>query len=244
MPPTPPIRWNSLQVWLLPALLAGACNPNDDQIFTVDNPALTAGGGTIAAGAAGKAGDFARAGSSSGQVAGATGGGAGSSSTHLDPNVTFDWTETAPGRGSCVAQTFIGNFTCDISPVVLSPTVEGSLLLTFGGTLESQPLNVNPGQLSAFDDSGNGMPFLTAPVTGRLDCSTRIVTLDVTQTMTEVLPIARQLVWILPMAQPMVNGTLHGNFNASMQTINGDVALAFADTQTKCLGTFAVQAVQ
>jgi hypothetical protein len=232
-----------LLVWLLPALLAGACNPNSDQLFSVDSPALRAAGGTVAGGAAGKAGDFARAGSS-GQVAGAAGGAAGSSSTHLDPNVTFDWTETAPGRGSCVGQTFVGNFTCDVSPVVLSPTVEGSLILTFGGALESQPLSVSPGQLFAFDDSGNGMPFLTAPVTGRLDCSTRIVTLDVTPTMTAVLPIARQLVWILPMAQPLVNGTLHGNFNASMQTINGDVALAFGETQTKCLGTFAVQAIQ
>jgi hypothetical protein len=234
-----------LHVWLLPALLVGACTPNDDQVFSVDNPALLAAGRTIAGAAAGKAGDFARAGIS-GQVAGAAGGAAGSSSAHLDPNVTFDWTETAPGRGSCVGQTFIGQFTCEVSPVLLSlsPTVEGSLSLTFGGTLESQPLNVSAGQLSAFDDSGTGMAFLTAPVTGRLDCSTRIVTLDVTPTMTEVLPIARQVVWILPMAQPLVGGTLHGNFNASMQTINGDVSLAFADTQTKCLGTFAVQAGQ
>ena len=243
MSPTPPIRWNSLHVWLLPALLVGACNPNDDQIFSVDNPALLAASGTIAGAAAGQAGDFARAGSS-GQVAGAAGGAAGSSSTHLDPNVTFDWTETAPGRGSCVGQTFIGQFKCDVSPVLLSPTVEGSLLLVFGGTLESQPLNVSPGQLSAFDDSGNGMAFLIAPVTGRLDCSTRIATLDVTPTMTAVLPIARQVVWILPMAQPIVSGTLHGNFNASMQTINGDISLAFADTQTKCLGTFTVNAPQ
>jgi hypothetical protein len=243
MPLTSPIRWNSLHVWLLPALLLGACKPNDDQLFSVDNPALLAPGGTIAVAAAGKAGAFAQAGSS-GQVAGAAGGAAGSSPTHLDPNVTFDWTETAPGRGSCVAQTFIGNFTCDVSPVLLSPTVEGSLLLTFGGTLESQPLNLSAGQLSAFDDSGNGMPFLTAPMTGRLECSTRIVTVDVTPTMTGVLPIARQVVWVLPMAQPVVGGTLHGNFNASVQTIEGDVSLAFAETQTKCLGMFAVQAIQ
>jgi hypothetical protein len=29
-----------------------------------------------------------------------------------------------------------------------------------------------------------------------------------------------------------------------MQTINGDISLAFADTQTKCLGTFTVNAPQ
>jgi hypothetical protein len=62
--------------------------------------------------------------------------------------------------------------------------------------------------------------------------------------MTAVLQLTRQIAWVLPISQPIVAGTLHGNFNASLQTIDGDVSLAFADTQTKCLGTFAVQATR
>jgi hypothetical protein len=241
MPAKSPTPWNSLPVWPLIALLCAACSPNGDQIFTIDSLAFQAQAGTVADAASGQSGNSANAGGSA-RNAGTTGGAAGSSSAHLDPNVTFDWTETAPGRGSCAGQTFVGNFTCVVSPVLFSPNVEGSLMLAFGGSLENQPLALTDGQLVAFDDSNAAL--LMAPLTGKLDCGSRIAMLELTPTMTDVLPLTRQIGWVLPMSQPMIAGTLHGNFDASALTINGDVALTFADTQTKCLGTFSVQAIR
>jgi hypothetical protein len=241
MPAKASIPWNSLPVWLLFGLLCAACSANGDQIFTIDSVAFQAQGGSVSAGGAGRSGNSAQGGAS-GQGGGALGVAAGSSSAHLNPNVTFGWTETSPGRGSCAGQTFVGNFTCTVSPVLFSPNVEGSLMLAFGGSLENQPLTLTDGQLVAFDD-GNAQ-LLMAPLTGKLDCGSRIATLDLTPTMTDVLPLTRQIAWVLPMAQPMATGTLHGNFDASALTINGDVALAFADTQTKCLGKFIVQAIR
>ncbi|HEY2733961.1 MAG TPA: hypothetical protein VGI70_08250, partial [Polyangiales bacterium] len=233
MPPAHPTFPSFYRAWAVGLwLLMAACSPNRDAIFALDQQASTRLAGRAGHGSVGEAGSGAAG--SAGQAGGApaAAGSAGASSPHLDPNVTFNWNETAPGTGSCAPQTMIGSFSCDVAPAILSPHVEGSLRMTFGSTSETQILPLSVGQLTAFDDTDQQL--VMAPMTGQLDCGTNMATVDMTATMTVVLPLTRQLAWILPSSQPTMTGNLAGTFNDATQTMTGDVTLLFADTSTKC----------
>jgi hypothetical protein len=213
------------RLFLLVSLLGAAgplaCDPAQNDIFLVD-PLLPAGVGAEIPAAAGAGGmDQAGAGGSPETTkpdAGILGTG-----PHLDPNARFDWTETAPGHGTCGPATFAGNFSCEMSPALLAAHVEGSLLLNLDGRSESQLLGITAGELTAFDD---GMEqFLSAAVGGELNCATRALTAAVQPTKTTV------------------TGNLHGFFDPRALTITGDVTLEF-EAQTTCKGTYSVRATQ
>jgi hypothetical protein len=228
-------------------LLAG-CQPVRDEIFAVELPIPVGTSGT--AGGSVGAGPTSGTGGAAGAAGRASAAGRGEpvdAGIDIDEDATFIWTETPPGgNGTCEAGTFVGSFSCDI-PSFLSTIevqrVEGSLLLTFDGDPgEAQVLVMHEGQLQAFDESTRSS-FLTAPVTGMLSCSTRVMNADVQPTQSEVIPIERQVAWGLPlMAQTTVSGVMRGNFDPRHLTIEGDLTLMLETVP--CTGTFNVQATR
>jgi hypothetical protein len=155
----------------------------------------------------------------------------------LNPDASFVWTETPPGKGgACQPDTFAGNFSCELSNVLLSSHVEGFMTLTLDGSAESQRLTVTSSQLIAFADDGT--TFLEAELNGQLDCSARALSGTVQPTMTEVLPLTRQLIWVTS-TNPMVTGTIDGSFDPSMQTIKVDLTFGF-DTGQECTTSFSI----
>jgi hypothetical protein len=160
----------------------------------------------------------------------------------LDPNVRFEWAETAPNGGPCGPGKFIGSFSCEISApllVLLYTHVEGSVQIGFSGSAEAPQLDITMGELNARDNTGQ--EFLKAPITGALNCGTRVVTAELPSTATNVLPLDRQLFWLLPDEQPTTTGWLRGNLDPEGRVVNGDLAMTF-NAQTYCIGTFAVTA--
>jgi hypothetical protein len=218
-----------------------ACDPAQTLIFDIDPEApeilgVDAGQAHAGSGAAGASGTTA-----------AGSGAAGKSSTtmqqHFDPNATFNWTETAPGHGTCEPERFVGNFSCDITPGLIETQLEGSISLEFSGSSENTVFGVSKGMLTAFvlDDT---RVLLQAPLTGELSCSTHMLNAELTKTKTEVLPLETQLGWlVLFMSQLDTTGQLNGAFDARGLTISGDITLQF-EPQTKCIGTFELFASQ
>jgi len=164
----------------------------------------------------------------------------------LDPTVHFDWTETAPNRGPCGSASFTGHFSCEVASnvflVLLYTHVEGSLQLNITGSSEAQVLRLASGELRATDDTAH--EFLVAPINGGgLDCSTRVLEAAVPTTLTAVLPLERQLSWLLPVPQANTSGWLRGNLDPRGAVINGDISLAMEDKDS-CVGTFTLTAAQ
>ncbi|MEY4576667.1 MAG: hypothetical protein RL701_1370 [Pseudomonadota bacterium] len=159
----------------------------------------------------------------------------------LDPNIAFVWKETVPGAGGCRAAKFTGTFTCRVETLLSNEPLEGSLLLVLNGSTESQVLAIGSGQLMAFDFDPAMRLVLQASVSGGLDCGRKALTADVQPTQAELMPIERQLAWLLTSSQPTASGTLRGTFDPDEQVIQGDLSLVF-DPTPRCNGTFVVRA--
>jgi hypothetical protein len=213
--------------------LGSACEPARDQIFTWES------GATPVAGAAGSIGgrDAGGSGGTGGSDAG-PGSGVAGTAPGLDPSSVFEWTGTPPSADSCKPSNFNGKFNCELSTKIFSK-IEGSLKLTFVGASEAQMLTSSDGELTAFDESS--AMVLVAPVDGTLDCTTHEVVGEVQRTQTEVLPLDRQLVWVVLTEQPFTTGMLRGTFDPRAQTINGDLTLML-EPSTVCVGTFSLRA--
>lgn len=241
--------WPGLGAWIW--LGAAACQPVDITVFTgpSDPPAAipVTGGERAEPEPAGRTTpSSAEGGAGAGPRLAGRGGAGGQPSIvvppdpPLDPKIHFDWTETAPHRGPCGPGKFTGIFSCEVSSplfVLLYTHVEGSLELTFEGSSEAPRLTITMGALRASDNTAR--EFLNATVVGDLNCGTRVVDAELLRTVTAVLPLERQLFWLLPFQQPSTTGWLRGNLDPLGKVINGDLSLMF-ETQTYCDGTFAV----
>ena len=236
--------------WLAAALGILSCQPVRDDIFAVNaaTPPAAAGTGAVtpiqprgAAGSAGMSGNLEAGRAAAGRPAPPDAG------VMLDEDATFQWTETPPGgSGTCEPGTFTGSFSCDI-PSILSTIqpqrAEGALAMTFDGDPgEAQVLLMKQGQLHAFDEATKNS-FLVAPVDGKLNCTTRVMTAQLPATTSEVIPIDRLLAWGLPLlGQPSVSGVLRGTYDPRHLTIEGDLTLMLETVP--CTGTFNVQATR
>jgi len=90
-----------------------------------------------------------------------------------DPNVTFEWTATLPGGGTCEPGKYTGTFTCNYVlpggdpnfPIV----VTGPIVMTLERSQDGEFLEIADGKLE-------GIAMLVigfrAQLTGRLDCAT------------------------------------------------------------------------
>jgi hypothetical protein len=56
-----------------------------------------------------------------------------------------------------------------------------------------------------------------------------------------MLPLDRQLFWLLPVNQANTTGWLRGNLDPRGMIINGDISLAIED-HASCTGTFTLMA--
>lgn len=94
----------------------------------------------------------------------------------LDPNATFDWPESPPGGGQCEDGTYTGTFDCTFSdPSGFIPDVEltGPVTLTFTKSKDGEFLEITEGD---FEAVANDVIGARAKITGKLDCSTLMLT--------------------------------------------------------------------
>lgn len=87
----------------------------------------------------------------------------------LDPTVTFQWTETLPGPGTCGPNTFVGSFSCT-SESRLTPFV-GQMTLVVSSVGES--MLVVTGKLA---DAAGFELFFSASIQGTLECGMNMLT--------------------------------------------------------------------
>jgi hypothetical protein len=97
----------------------------------------------------------------------ATGVGGGGAEPSLDPNVTFVWSETLPGQGTCKPGIYSGQFSCDLEDANLVTSLlsaRGTVTFTLGPPTETQGLPITYGDL--------GGPLFRGSLSGELDCAT------------------------------------------------------------------------
>jgi hypothetical protein len=80
----------------------------------------------------------------------------------LDENVTFVWTETLPGQGTCKAGRYAGSFTCTRADMLV---ISGQVIFTLVGSAEEQRLSVMEGAVRDL----TGAVF-NSGMEGELDC--------------------------------------------------------------------------
>jgi hypothetical protein len=158
---------------------------------------------------------------------------AGSLDPDLNPNVTFVWTETLPGKGTCRAGVYSGSFDCQFPDALagLPITVTGQIAFTLAGSPEKQSLSISDGSLT-----GSG-GLLTSGLSGTLDCIAnhfqgaaldgQAVSLDPNN------PFA--------LTFPTFNASLQGNYDDQALVIAGTFTLV-NDAGDMCSGTFRVSA--
>lgn len=84
----------------------------------------------------------------------------------LDPDVTFEWDETLPGKGTCKAGTYSGKFTCEVQdpgPLELLTSPRGNFSFTLGDSGEQQQLPIVTGSMEGGVFRGS--------LQGGLDCA-------------------------------------------------------------------------
>src|SRR5262245_8079864 len=86
-----------------------------------------------------------------------------------DPNVTFTWTQTLPGQGTCRQGQYIGQFTCvtdaDAASSLFPLPPSGQLAFTLEGAVEEQVLSITEGSVK--DEFGL---FFIGSLRGSLQC--------------------------------------------------------------------------
>lgn len=88
------------------------------------------------------------------------------------PDVSFEWSETLPGQGTCHPGRYVGTFGCAVTAGSLPVALEGQVSFTLAGSEETQMLVVTDGVL------GDAQGFFRAGLQGRLNCLTRKFTGD------------------------------------------------------------------
>lgn len=153
----------------------------------------------------------------------------------LDPDVTFEWTETLPGKGTCRAGLYIGKFSCipvgsDAGAADRIGPVSGQAVFTLrSGSAEEQVLTISSGTL--FDDLFGVLYVPNVKLEGELKCADR-----------HFEATAHGESWGLGMFSVALSGSL----DDQQLVIEGDLAvvgLLEPDSEPgHCVGTFEVNA--
>jgi hypothetical protein len=93
--------------------------------------------------------------------------------TPPDPTITFTWNEAPPAAGACQAGTYVGTFTCNYLEAGADPStgieVTGPVAFTLVKSQNGEFLEISQGSVDGY---AAFIINFTAPLTGRLDCST------------------------------------------------------------------------
>jgi hypothetical protein len=150
----------------------------------------------------------------------------------LDPNVSFDWQETAPGgSGTCEAGTYTGTFECELIYDTTMPDagsgvfVTGPITLHFEKSADGEFLELADAKLE-----GVGMDVFgfTADLSGELDCATL-------QFMSQAQNGEYGLGLPIDIPLGVVDGTLAGALEGQSHELNGTWTLT-ADGGITCIG--------
>jgi hypothetical protein len=152
----------------------------------------------------------------------------------LDPGVTFEWTETLPGQGTCNTGVYTGVFSCDLkngNPLTNFLSGQGTVSLRLGLSTERSQLPVE-GEL--------GGPLFGGSVLGSLDCSTDTLRAQVADGGAIEVD---GLMGLMGATDPFVSfstftATLEGVLDRAALVIAGDFIMTSNDGQ-KCTGRFS-----
>jgi hypothetical protein len=155
-----------------------------------------------------------------------------SSDPDLDPNVTFVWTESLPGQGTCRAGVYAGSLDCQFpNPLGGLPfPLSGQIAFTLDGSTEEQHLSITEGSIS-------GALFMSG-MTGELDCIANHF---------QAAAVDGQSVTIgdqtnpFALAFPTFNASLQGEYDNQALVIAGKFAMV-NEAGDMCSGTFRVSA--
>ena len=238
MPNTVPAFANCLPSLLLTAAVCQyGCKPVSEDLFLVDSTSIAQGAlpaSDPAAAAAGNPQQPPAQGVAGGDAPPVPGG------TRLPRNdaASFDWTETIPGAGVCKAGIFTGRFECQVGTIVGRPDVlDGVINLVLMGASESPTLNISGGSITVWDSAMQRV--VIAPLTGDLECGSQRFAADIDPTLSDPMPLERQIAWFNPNAQPVTTGGLRGSLNPDLQKISGTIEILF-DPQARCAGEFSI----
>lgn len=149
-----------------------------------------------------------------------------------DPTVTFVWTETLPGQGTCHGGVYAGSFDCEVPDSLFALPLSGQIAFTLDGSAEEQHLSVTEGTGSI---SG---PFLTSDVRGDLDC---IANHFSGQALNGTAVSIGDMNNPFALVFPTFNASLQGTYDNQMLVISGMFTLV-NDRGDMCTGTFRVSA--
>lgn len=152
----------------------------------------------------------------------------------LDPTVTFVWTETLPGQGTCHGGVYAGSFDCQIpDPLGALPfSLSGQIAFTLDGSAEEQHLSITDGTGSI---SG---PFLTSDVRGDLDCiANHFSGSSLNGTAVSIGDMNNPFALVFP----TFNASLQGQYDNQALVISGMFTMV-NDRGDMCTGTFRVSA--
>jgi hypothetical protein len=133
---------------------------------------------------------------------------------------------------------FTGLFECQVQTIVGRPDVlDGVINLVLKGSSEAQTLNIGSGMITVWD--ATMLRVVVAPLNGDLECGTQRFTAEIDPTISDPMPLERQIAWFNLSAQPLTTGTLRGSLDPDLQEIAGDIAINF-DT-ARCAGDFSIK---
>jgi hypothetical protein len=140
----------------------------------------------------------------------------------LDPNLSFGWTDTLPGQGTCKPGKYTGMFTCTYGAF----PVTGPVTLEFTKSMDGEFLDLANGQLSG---AAAGFYGFKCSLKGRLDCSTLKF---------EASAINGVFGLGDPSTSPlgMFDGTLSGKLDKQTLQLSGDWSLGITGDTTRCPG--------
>jgi hypothetical protein len=228
-----------LTLLLTAAVCQSGCKPVSDDLFLVGSTSIAQGGiAASSAAAAGSASDASALPPTPSAGSGAPVQPVGTRPVRND-SVKFDWTESIPGAGVCQAGMFTGRFECQVGTIVGRPDVlDGVISLVLMGSSEAQNLNISGGTITVWDEMMTRV--VVAPVSGELECGSQRFLAEIDATLSDPMPLERQLAWVNPSAQPITTGTLRGSLDPDFQEIEGDIEIKF-DPNARCAGDFSLK---
>ncbi|HEX7477657.1 MAG TPA: hypothetical protein VF331_07610 [Polyangiales bacterium] len=204
---------------LLAIASCASCTPSENQLFTP--PKLVS---VPVDGSAGGPTDAGKAWGDAGLVYfEAEDGGAAPRTRELDPDASFVWTETPPGKGTCDPGRFAGQFSCDFQGRGGLGRVQGSISFMLSSGVQLQTLDVTQAQLIGFGDGPSAL--WTSSLAGQLSCGSSAFSAS--------CAAAPGSPWSPP------KGKLQGTFDGEALTITGTITLT-ADSGAQCQGSWSV----
>jgi len=149
----------------------------------------------------------------------------------LDPGVTFEWSETLPGQGTCNTGVYTGVFSCDLKNANLLASflsAQGTVTLRLGASTERSQLPVE-GEL--------GGPLFGGSVLGSLDCATDSLSAQVRDGSAIEIDGLRGATDV-PIDFSSFTATLEGMLDRAALVIAGDFIMTSNDGE-KCAGRFS-----